>query len=292
MKSTKLILLASLLAMTNASIAETPLKGVSLPEVPISVTDAKKKKRKAVSPKTGQKATLIKVTPGVTELVEVAQNYYNRIVTPFSNPKVITVNPIDFKKEGSVIFIQPGQKQPVGIYIVPQDSSNDDRAISLALIPKKIPPKTINVVWSKTALSDQGIRATSMGFKKAEKWETSHSYEKTLLKVNSLLAKGEVPPGYELRNTNTEYSCDFEGLKVTVGQVLEGSQFRVLVAKAENVSSDGFMVVEEACYGEGVVSIAMWPRAYLDVNGKTEMYIIQKKASKTSVQEPRRRLVN
>lgn len=293
MKISKLLLLSSLVFVASNVSADRPLTGVSLPEVPVSVTDSKRKKRSpSVNMKSSQKPTLVSVTPGVTELVEVAQNYYNRIVTPFDNPKLITVNPIDFKKQGNVIFIQPGQKQPVGVYILPQDSNNDDRAISLALIPKKIPPKTINIVWSKPALKEQSLKSFSGNFKKAERWETSNNYEKTILRINTLLAKGDIPPGYELRNTSSAYSCDFNGLKVTVGQVLEGSQFKVLVAKAENITATGFMIVEESCFTDSVVSVAMWPRAYLEAGEKTEMYIVEKKSSRTSVQQSRRRLVN
>jgi len=292
MNTAKGLLLSAAIMVTTSSYAARPMEGTSLPVVPVSVTDSKRiiKRTLQTNIPTIQKPILVVVSPGVTELVEVAQNYYNRIVTPFANPKVISVNPLDFRKEGNVLFIQPKQQQPVGIYILPQDSSEDQRAISLALVPKKIPPRTIELSWGKSAsTSFVNHRALS---KKAEKWETSSNYEKTLLKVNALLAKGDMPPGYEIRSTNQAYQCAFAGLTVTVGQILEGSQFQVLVAKAVNNTRTGYMIVEESCYSEGVVAISTWPRTYLEPGEKTELYIVKKKTSRSSTTETRTRLVN
>lgn len=291
MNIVKSLLLGVVVVTSTSAFAGRPMAGTDLPVVPLSVTQMKKKVSsvKPVGIQNEQKAVAVTVVPGVTELVEVAQNYYNRIVTPFENPKLISVNPLDFKKEGNVIFIQPKQQQPVGVYILPQNSNEDSRAISLALVPKKIPPKTIELSWPK---STQAANVSTARSKRAEKWETSANYEQTLLKVNRLLAKGDMPPGYDIRNANQSYRCDFAGLQVTVGQVLEGSLFQVLVAKAENTSRGGYMIVEESCFSEGVVAISTWPRTYLESGEKTEMYIVKKKASKSSAPEVRTRLVN
>jgi conjugal transfer pilus assembly protein TraK len=290
MRHLNYILAATLLAPCVAN-AETPKAGMQdLPSVPVSVTDGKKKVRKPRFERhiDEQKQVVITVKAGVTELVEVSQNYLNRIITPFDNPKVVSASPMEFRKEGNTIYIQPGQTAPVGLYVLPQNTSEDGRAISLALIPKKVPPKTIKLTWT----SDNPQVGLSVASKKAEKWEVSSSYEDTLLNLNEMLAKGTVPPGYSIREADQSYVCDFSGLKATVGQVLNGAKFSVLVLKATNVSNNGFTIAEESCFEEGVVAIATWPKTYLAPGDSTEMYITKKQRSEAGKREVRSRLID
>jgi conjugal transfer pilus assembly protein TraK len=86
----------------------------------------------------------ITVVPGIAELVPVARGYFNRFVTPFDNSKVVTVNPIELHQEGRSVFVATNAESSVGLYILPSDP-DDERAISLALVPRSIPPRTVRL---------------------------------------------------------------------------------------------------------------------------------------------------
>ncbi|MGI9295063.1 MAG: hypothetical protein ACR2PS_13870, partial [Pseudomonadales bacterium] len=165
MTKQSILLTVLLLIFVGSGLAEIPpvetVDGVALPGVSTKVTDRRTKssgkaaksksaKAKPVTPidkalYTDTRIGLL-VEPGTTEVVPMARNYMNRIITPFENPKLITANDIVFKKEGSSVFVTTQSEAPVGIHILSNDAS-DTRSISLALVPKAIPPRTIHLKW-------------------------------------------------------------------------------------------------------------------------------------------------
>src|SRR5690606_36848499 len=93
------------------------------------------------------KATLtpetVRVSPGVNELLPVALGHLNRIVTPFEHPVVTTVSNAQTQTKGRVVYVAPADEAPVTLYLTPGD--NPEFALSLTLIPKRIPAREIRL---------------------------------------------------------------------------------------------------------------------------------------------------
>lgn len=252
------------------------LGGVTLPAVPVAVTERAKRLARTGDPESAPPPAddyfrdtriELEVKPGVTELVPIARNYLNRIVTPFADPKVVTVNPIKFRKEGASIFITATGDKPVGIYVL-SNEADDERSISLALVPKSIPPRTIKLSWSGAA---SGAPVMS---KKARQWEESSPYVEKLIDLLTLTAKGSIPPGYALSDPKFALSCADTGFAYASGQRLVGTNLSIYVLRATNISSTTRTIDESLCYQWGVAAVSAWPRVALEPGQATEIYVV------------------
>ena len=212
----------------------------------------------------------ITVQEGTTEVINISRGYLNRIVTPFENPKLVTVNSLQFQKEGSSIFLSASGEAPVGVHIMSNDPL-DTRSISLALVPRPIPPRTIELRWPNQQLDPVVARITGQ---RAARWEESQPYVDGVIELFGTLARGEVPPGYALLGGNDGLSCDIPGLTMSVGQQLLGSHFTVYVFLASNPGPEGVEILQHAgCLSSRVLAVAPWPRAYLGPGESTELFV-------------------
>ena len=275
--------------LSAAAIAQTAAEGippvetvggVSLPAVPntIATTAAEaaagatqavhQSEESAPSLQPDTNVTL-NVQPGTTELVRIARSYLNRIITPFDDPKLLTANPIEVRKEGSSLYLTTASERPVGIHILPNDP-DDTRSISLTLIPARIPPKTIQLKWGGTALT-LGVPTSAA---RAKRWEQSSSYEEKLLELVEVVARGDVPEGYSLSPVQDAPACSLPDVTFFAGQRLTGSRFSVFVLRATNTGHSTIELLSHAgCNARGVALVAPWPQAYLAPGTSTEIYV-------------------
>ena len=79
------------------------------------------------------------MTPGVNQLVPVALGHLNRIVTPFAQPRVNTTSQASTEVRDHVIYVAPSEPVPVTLFITEADS--EQQALSLTLVPKRIPAR-------------------------------------------------------------------------------------------------------------------------------------------------------
>lgn len=266
------------LALSGAAVyADGPpveeVGGVSLPGVaaPVLAEENEAPTQRDFSNGSGQAPLHIVVRPGVTELVPIARNYLNRIDTPFESPKLVTVNPIEFQKEGSAIFLTTSSEKPVGVHIVSNDAE-DTRSISLALIARAIPPQTITLSWAQQA---GGGPVPAAARAKAERWEQATAYEETLYRLAEHVARGEIPQAYSLVEQVEPLSCQLPGVEFYTGQRLTGARFSVFVLRATNTSRSNLEILAHAgCDVPGVRMVAPWPRAHLAPGESTELFVV------------------
>ena len=116
--------------------ASPPLQ-VELPPVDASVLKAANPQATSVAPQQ------LKVTPGINELIPIAVGHLNRLVTPFDNPVVTTTSQATTSTHGKIVYVATADETPVTLYITPGD--NQDIALSLTLIPKRIPAREIHL---------------------------------------------------------------------------------------------------------------------------------------------------
>ena len=94
------------------------------------------------------------------------------------------------------------------------------------------------------------------------------------MELFSLIARGEIPPGYTMVKTPEAIPCQMPGVSLYVGQRLNGSNFSVYVLRATNDGSSTIEIVQNAgCRAAGVVAVAPWPNAYLAPGESTEVYV-------------------
>lgn len=218
------------------------------------------------------KRSNIVMTPGVNEIVQIAQNHLNRIVTPFDSPKVTSSSSATTKTRDNVIYIGSSESTPITLFIT--EKGSEDLALSLTLIPKKIPPREIflnlNNQHNQTKIS-----------KNAKRWEESQPYISSLESILKSLALNQLPKGYTLTNKDTKLLpvCRQTGLKFNFknGQTILGHHFIIHIGVTENVSPIAIEFIESTCGDWDIAAVAAFPRVALNPGEQTEVYVIQKR---------------
>jgi conjugal transfer pilus assembly protein TraK len=209
----------------------------------------------------------VKVEPGRNVNLTVAADQLNRLVTPFTNPVVHTVSSAKINVDGAVVYVSLAKDDgPTTMFIT--ENGESDPSISLTLLPEAIAPREIRLA---IAGGVGGVVALSG---KSAKWEKSQPYTEAIEKVMLSTARGEVPPGYNLRSPvpqDPSPRCSMP-VRVELRQVLEGHNFLVTVSKLTNISS--LLIDEATCYQEGVRAVAVWPRVQLAAKQSAELYVV------------------
>ena len=134
------------------------------------------------------KSPVIRINGDGTEIVEVSNQFQNRISTPFNSPKVIDSSHAEFKIVGSSVYVVLTGK-PVVIYISGADRS--DPVVSLTLVPKPIPAQTVILQL------DQPLAQNKTDIKL--KPET---YEQHLSELLTTVSEGDSPEGFTKAKLN------------------------------------------------------------------------------------------
>lgn len=227
---------------------------------------------------------------GVNQIVPIAVGHLNRLVTPFSNPVVLTGSPATYQVEQNVVYIGTSVEEPVTVFINEKD--DQVRSFSLTLVPQRIPPRELFL-----SFSDGFQMVGNYTNRNAEKWETSQPYVDTIKSLFRHLALGEVPQGYSISGMSPNVptpNCQMPGLSFDFsrGQLLMGHSLSVVVGVAHNISGAPIEFKEAACGNWDVAAVAAWPHNMLNPNEKTEVYIARKVQKSTGNVTKRPSLVN
>lgn len=271
----------------SCGVAVAEDSAVALPPVPASVL----KTGSAPEPTTGGGITpqTIKVSSGINEIVTVAQNHLNRIVTPFPSPRVRTVSRAETQVEGNVVYVASNSEEPVTLYITPGE--NEALAISLTLAPKLIPPREIRLELAGVEYSR--LTQSQPASKKAGDSDDTVQQEHIAQIKATLreLALMQSPIGFSGRpvTANETVYCDQAGIQTTVGQAFDGRHTTILIAKTVNTTPQRVELDERACVGQGagvsdVVAVAAWPEVWLEPGQSTELFVVMKQRGITDEQ--------
>lgn len=220
---------------------------------------------------TGRQAGgVVEIRPGRNEVLQVARNHLNRFVTPFANPVVkTTATATTTSAEGSIVYMATGGTDPVSLFII--DGDSPEHAITLTLIPRDVP-----AVSTQLRL-DGYIASAAPSRKEAERFEAADDFVATIRETFKLLAQGEIPPGYGLRNirgyTPEVPQCVMPGIRSVPAQELTGSNVVVLVSKVTNTTSTPQVIDEASCASDRVVAVAAWPHVDLLPGQSSELFI-------------------
>lgn len=269
---------------------------LSMPVVPASVLKVKTASDPLISsdktavhsriPVLSRTSSVLSVRPGVNQMIPVAVRHLNRLITPFAHPNVTTTSTAHTEVRGRVVYVATDSEVPVTLFIT--ENGDESEALSLTLMPQRIPSREIALRW-------QGRRQTDTSASRnhrAARWEESQPYVATLKRVLRAIALGEVPPGYSLQRPSdapSGFDCRQPGVRFDFqgGQRLVGRHLQVLVGVAHNTSRRPVTVREAACRGETVAAVAAWPHRRLRPNQQTELYVVTKIEEDASTVDPR-----
>lgn len=240
-------------------VSQTPGAAAVAEPPPMAVPDSIV--QRAVSPT----QNVITVRPGVTEMIPIPSNYLTRIATPFAKPQVRTVNEVEVDVVGSTMFISPNTDTPIGVFVF--DGEEPSTAVTLQLIPQDIPQRdiTLKVAGSKAKALGVGNEPAGAG----------ESHTAAIVQTFAELAKGRIPKGYTLTKPRAdEYRCEVPNLSIRLGQVAEGTKFRIGIFLVNNVGFKPIQIDEKWCFDNGVAAISTWPVAQLNPGEQTEMFVM------------------
>ena len=254
-------------------VAITP-GSVENPSVPASVV----KKPTPVQPIESRQDVV--VASGTNTLIPISRGQINRLVTPFDNPHIQTVSEAEISTSGNVIYVTTQDEKPVTMFVTPED--DESVAISLTLLPQGVPPIQANLILAKNVqglASGMPVTSSTNYSGQARKWERSQPYMDTLRSLMREMALGKLPRGYSfgaLTSGNKIPACAQPSLSFdfSKSQLIEGHDFRVFVATAENVSARTVEFDHGSCTHPHRAAVSAWPDEVLEPGQKTEVFVV------------------
>ena len=240
---------------------------------------------------------ILVMTPGVNQIIPIAVNHPNRIVTPFANPEVVSTS-LSAGKEGecgeicikdNVVYVATEKLVPVTMFIT--NKGSESQALSLTMLPRRVPPREVFLKLDGAA-AVMGARA---GNAKAEAWESSQPYIETLRTAFRKIALNEIPHGYTLTQIPLELQsqaprCAQQGLPVdfSSGQYMAGHNINIFIGVATNTSAQALEFKETMCGNWDVAAVTSWPLKVLEPGQRTEVYVAVKQGARvpTTSQRP------
>lgn len=223
------------------------------------------------------------ISSGTNTLIPISRNQINRLVTPFENPHIQTVSSAEISTSGNVIYVTTQDEQPVTMFVTPED--DESVAISLTLLPQGIPPIQANLIFAQSVpgVAPGGAAMPALGGMAysgtAKKWERSQPYMDTLRSLMRELAMGGLPRGYSFGALNSGDSipaCAQPAISYNFSksQLIQGHDFRIYVAVAENVSARTVEFDHGACSHPHRAAVSSWPHDILEPGQKTEVFVV------------------
>jgi len=273
-------------ASSQPVMSPKPDLGIELPPVDASVIKAANQQAAA---STATSATSIgpqhiAVKPGINELMPIAVGHLNRLVTPFEHPVVTTTSQATTSTKGKIVYVATADETPVTLYITPGD--NQDIALSLTLIPKRIPAREIHLDLDKDSYqllnqwqhADNATRSSN---------QQEQAYINQLKALFRDLGLQKTPSGYSLREPKPQEQirCLQDLLQIKTGQVLEGQDRLILVGLAKNIGGDMLEFDERSCATtqQDALAVSVWPNVVLKPQEATELYVVVRQSPEASV---------
>ncbi|OAI07241.1 TraK domain-containing protein [Methylomonas methanica] len=265
-------------------VPSQPDFGIELPPVDASILKAAKQQASASTTATSIGPQHIAVKPGINELMPIAVGHLNRLVTPFEHPVVTTTSQATTSTKGKIVYVATADETPVTLYITPGD--NQDIALSLTLIPKRIPAREIHLDLDKDSyqLLNQWQRADTANRTSGQQEQAYISQLKALFRD---LGLQKTPAGYSLRDPKPQEQirCLQDRVQIKTGQVLEGQDRLILVGLAKNIGGDMLELDERSCATtqQDVLAVSVWPNVVLKPQEATELYVVVRQSPEASV---------
>jgi conjugal transfer pilus assembly protein TraK len=214
----------------------------------------------------------IKPKPGTTESVVIAKGKLNRIVTPYADPKVLTVDNVETKIDGAVVYIATDSEMPVSLFISDVDTGN---ATSLQLLPREMDtPVEIKIEQDQSKGSEPASSKSDSVIRQDSPYITE------IKSVMQGMGKQQIPPGFTLEEVTEEIRvmslCHGTDLTFYPGQLLSGHDSRIVVMVMQNKGTITRVFEEGYCATDDVMAVAAWPKVRLEPGEQAEVYVLMR----------------
>lgn len=288
-KKVILAVCVSLLISSNIFAEEPP----ELPFIDVDVVEDRSKKNKAKEPVKSRVDGIIKGIPkyldfkknkfdvdsdvsseslitirprqGKTESIKIAKGILNRILTPYPEPKLLTVDNVETRIDGSVVYVASDSDAPINLFISDTESGN---AVSLQLLPTELAmPVEVKIEQVNNDISSSKTDTVV---------HQDYPYVTEIKNIMKAMALQQIPQGFTLEAVTGEVNsvCHETGLSFSVGQVLSGQDLKIIVLIAINNGLSNKLFEEAYCANEGVIAVSAWPKVSLGPGEKTEIYVL------------------
>ena len=139
-----------------------------------------------------QSGITIKPKPGRTESVVIAKGKLNRIVTPYADPKVLTVDNVETKIDGSVVYIATDSEMPVSLFVSDTESGS---ATSLQLLPRDM-GMPVEIRIEQDPIRANGTEAASSRTDTFTRQDSPYVAE--IKSIMQSMGKQQIPQGFTL----------------------------------------------------------------------------------------------
>lgn len=230
----------------------------------------------------------INAKPGVNYVIPVSGLTTNLLVTPFSNPVVITPQDGSLKTSmrGHQIFFSIESDHPVGAFIT---GSATDPSISLTLVPKQIPGQTYYLaVMGYTPQPDPpatsggggggqtapgALPSSSTAPAPSAPGAEDSNYVEMISSGLASLARGENPDGYD--QAPLSIGPVARGPINLTGQSLWiGNGDSIAVFTVNDSTSDPVTLVENDLWQKGVLAVSFFPLTTIEPGQTTNAYVV------------------
>jgi conjugal transfer pilus assembly protein TraK len=221
-----------------------------------------------------QSGITIKLKPGKTESIVIAKGKLNRIVTPYAEPKVLTVDNVETKIDGSAVYLATDSETPISLFISDTETGS---AASLQLAPQEL----VTPVEIRLEADPAMASATEAASSKTDRlFRQDSPYITDVKAIMQNLGKQQIPQGFTLEEVTDELRsitiCHAANLTFWPGQLLSGHDSRIVVVIAQNNGTSPAVFEEAFCAGENTLAVAAWPKIRLEPGDKTEVFILMR----------------
>ena len=249
-------------------------------------------------------SSIIPMKPGENVFIPISREHPNRLLTPFSNPQIISTTLQGGRKagecgeacvRGGVVYITTDSPSAVTAFIT--EKGHEDVAFSVTMVPQAIPPREVKFTLPESVVEElRRFKSGGAATKRAEAWETSQPYVETLKLAMRSVALGRVPEGYTLRTVKASDRiphCTHPGFDVSFagGQVMEGFNLDLYVGVVTNIADRPVEFRNQNCGSWRNAAVTTWPKALLAPGERTEIYIAVKHEEEVPADMVRRPLI-
>ena len=232
-----------------------------------------------------QPASVLSVSPGVNELIPVAVDHLNRLVTPFDNPQIRTTSRAVTEVRDNVIYVATAESTPVALFITPE--GEESPALSLTLVPRKVPPVDVILQLSSS------FKGSSPAFSSASYPVIPTEHPQTIPRSRQLkqwlkqLATGKTPRGFYPTALTGEalpaIHCHTAGLTLVPGLsgTLANRQFLLVRRTVLSQATAPISLSPDTCRASGLAAAGVWPDATVLPGETTELLLVFVKSALT-----------
>jgi conjugal transfer pilus assembly protein TraK len=192
---------------------------------------------------------------------------------------VHTVSSASTSVDGRVVYVATAGEEPIALWIT--DGQDGERALSLTLAPRHVPPREIRV--TVPGYRPQGGTRTAAGegappaplASPADGDGFGAAYVEGLTDLLRAMAQQRLPPGFQVGKAAFKAHCAAH-LKVNKTQLTAGPSASVLTLGVRNSGQDPIAITASVCAVEQqvVAAVAAWPLKTVGPGQETEVFLV------------------